>query len=177
MNRIICGFVIISISSFLFSCKKGFETYSDSLNGFELQIPTGWVFITPSSENVVAAFQKENTDAENPTSIVISAGEIPQSFSAKEFAEKIESIFPTILKNYVKRGTYDVKAGSLDGRMTVYECLINDKKVIKQQAFFTGNNFGYSVIVSFLISDYSDKEKELAETVIKSFRITGTAKK
>jgi hypothetical protein len=177
MNKVLYAFLIVAVFTVFSSCKSGYDTYSDSLNGFEINIPKGWVFLTPSSENVAAAFQREHSDSEDPTGVVISAGELPQGFTVKEFADKIESIFPTILKGYVKKETSDIKSGKLVGRLAVYECIMYDKKVVKQQAFFTGNNFGYSVIVTFVLNDYSDKEKEIARTVIESFNITGTVKK
>jgi hypothetical protein len=177
MRKIVFGILILSVFSAFSACKRGYETYSDSLNGFEMLVPKGWAFVPPSAENVVAGFHRENADSEDPTGIVVSAGELPADFSAKEFQDKLELIFPTILKKYVKRGSFDVKAGDLSGRVSEYECVMNDRNVIRQQAFFTGNNSGYSVIVTFAADKYTDREKELAHTVIESFKITGSAKK
>jgi hypothetical protein len=170
----------VAAVSFIVSCNRDLETYSDEKYGFEIKHPKGWVMTKPEIEGVIASFNApEEMGKEGKVQrLIVTAGEIPDNLNtSRVFAkETLEALVKIIFDMRILEEK-EFKAGSKKGWLSRYTGIVDGKKVINNQIFFSEKGFGYSVISSVSAEEYTKDESQRTERIFSTFRFTVPVKK
>jgi hypothetical protein len=170
----------IAAVSFIVSCNRDLESYSDEKYGIEIKHPKGWAMTKSDIEGVVAVFNapEEKGKEGKVKRLVVTAGELPENMNeSKIFAKEALAALVQIIFDMKMIDEREYKAGSKKGWRSRYTGIVEGKKVMNNQIFFSEKGFGYSVIFSVSAEEYSADEAKLAERVLSTFRFTVPVKK
>jgi hypothetical protein len=180
MKKIVFVTCALSVLFLIVSCNRDLESYADEKYGIEIKHPKGWAMKKPEIEGIIAVFNApEKTGKEGKVQrLIVTAGEVPDSMNeSKVFAKQALSALVQIISDMKLIEEKDFKAGSKKGWLSRYTGVVEGKKIMNNQVFFSEKGFGYSVIYSVSEEEYNKDESKRAERLLSTFRFTVPAAK
>ncbi|MCX7795326.1 MAG: PsbP-related protein [bacterium] len=168
---------LVLIFSFLFSAVSVMaqesasqelkNTYTDSEVGFSISYPEGW--IEGELEGALAWFYDEETSSE----LIVMMEEIPEGFTAKQYAEAVGKWLKDNLPDYVENSIVEYNLAGSPGMLRVYSFTFKGQNIsipVKtMEAYTVKDNYGVAVLCDTISESFQDMEATFRQ-IIASFK-------
>lgn len=141
--------------------------YTDSEVGFSISYPEGW--IEGELEGALAWFYDEESSSE----LIVMMEEIPEGFTAKQYAEEVGNWLKENLPDYAEDSIVEYTLAGSPGMLRVYSFTFKGQNVsipIKTiEAYTVKDNYGIAVLCDTISESFQDMEATFRK-IIESFK-------
>lgn len=143
------------------------NTYTDTEVGFSISYPEGWT--EGNLEGALAWFYDEESSSE----LIVMMEEIPEGFTAKQYAEEVGKWLKDNLPDYAEDSITEYTLAGTPGMLRVYSFTFKGENVsipVKTiEAYTVKDNYGIAVLCDTVSESFQDMEATFRK-IIASFK-------
>jgi len=170
-KKVISSIVLVSVLFLLFtvsaSAQELTKIYTDSDVGFSISYPEGWV--EGELEGALAWIYDEETSSE----LIVIMEEIPEGFTAKQYAEAVGDWLEENLSDYKEDSLTEYTLAGTPGMLRIYSFTFKGENstipVKTIEAYIVKDNYGVAVLCD-TVSDSFQAMEVTFRKILESFK-------